>query len=294
MVHILYQIIVLPGLGVFLQAVAAVTGYRHVVNAEGLVVNVLGHGYIDHFQIAFRPDRGDALQTAVAGIEVIIAQVGVGFVPVIEVGVVVVIGSGEIAQLLQLVAHGQKKILVHRLIHAHPSGGGNHTHHVGEFSRGGAAAPGGLIVVRELDAPGGHAVQRGGQLGINHLFGKGFGGDENQILSLEKTGVLVLPGRGQGVDVAVQDSGAGVGGAFRQRGEIQLFHGVIAVFHFLRLRFCRELGGLLRLCFLRQLRRLGDFKIQLRLRRSAAVDGIQSNAHVETKYPDGGIKIVGF
>ena len=103
-VQVLYQIIVFSGLGVFLQAVAAVTGHRHVVDAEGLMVDVLGHGHIDHFQIAFRPDWGDALQTAVAGIEVIIAQMGMGFVPVVEVGVVIVVGGGKIAQLLQLVS----------------------------------------------------------------------------------------------------------------------------------------------------------------------------------------------
>ena len=216
-------------------------GNRHVINAEGLLVNVLGHGNIDHFQIAFRPDRRDPFQTAVARQKPVVAQLGVGLVPVIEVRKVVVIGGGIVIQLLELMPHGQEHILIDGLLHAHAHIGRHQTDHIGELAGGGTAAPCGLVVVGKLDAFGSHPVQSGCPLRVDDLLCESLGGDEDQVFPCKHAGVFVLFGGSQGRYVLADGVDAAVAGVCDQGIKVNVHH-VVTVDD--RLRFRR--GGFLR------------------------------------------------
>ena len=154
MVQVLDLVPVLFRHVIALEAVLTVTGNGHVVDAEGLVVDELGHRHIDHFQIAFRPGALQ-LQAAVPGQELIVAQMGMGGVAVVEILQVVVVGGGMVAAAL----------------------GGDQARQVGKFTGGGAGAPGGLVIFGELDALVCHPVEGGGQLRVDDFGGEGLCGD---------------------------------------------------------------------------------------------------------------------
>ena len=98
----LHKIPVLLGLSIAQLVITAVTADSHVINAEGLLINVLGHGEVKHFQVALGPDILDTILHAVVHAdEFLITQIDVGFVAVIEGINVVVIGPGEITFLLK-------------------------------------------------------------------------------------------------------------------------------------------------------------------------------------------------
>src|SRR5699024_12246021 len=118
-----------------------------------------GLSFLIHFPVASRPNRLYSFQSTVQGDETVIADEGVGLIPVVEVLVIVVIGGAPVAQFLHLVTHGQEEILLLDFLHAHTAVGGNQAHQVGKFSGNGAGTPGGLVVVGKLDALGGQAVQ---------------------------------------------------------------------------------------------------------------------------------------
>ena len=124
-----------------------------------------------------------------------------GDVAVVEGVVVVVVGPGEIALVHQLAADGVEGFLVgvgdHLTVHGQPR-------QVHQLAAAGAAGPGGLIVVGELDALGGQTVQRGGQLRVDDRIVEGLGGDEDQILSRKQAGVVVLRGGLEGGQVLIQ------------------------------------------------------------------------------------------
>ena len=78
--------------GVSALGVIAVAADGHIVNAEGLLVDIIVHSGLDHLQVTFGPHRIHTFQTAVLGDKPVVAQLFMGLVPVIEVLVVVVVG----------------------------------------------------------------------------------------------------------------------------------------------------------------------------------------------------------
>ena len=287
-VHILHLVPVFPGHGVALLGVLTVAADGHVVDAEGLLINVLGNGDLHHLQVAFRPGAFD-LQAAVPGDELVIAQMGVGIVAVVEVLQMVMVGNRIVALFLQLMAHGQEHILVGDDVHGAAALGGNQTQQVGKLTGGGAGTPGGLIVFLELDALGGHAVQGGGQLRVNDLCGEGLGGDEDQVLAPEHPGVGVLAGGGQGIDVIVDGSHSTLSLGLGSGGKVDGKH-IAGIFRFLRVILRIGFGRNGFRCFRRN---LWDGKIR-GIGGIQMVGGIQQKAHAQSKVPNGTVKVIGF
>ena len=257
------------------------------------MLNIVRHRNIHHFQIALRPLLRQALQSLIAGNKAVVAQMGVGAVPVVEVRIVVVIGGGIISLPLQLAADGQKQGLLDGHAHAHTLGGGNQPHHIGEFSRSGTAAPGGLVVVRKADALGGKAVERGRSFRVDGLGRESLRRYQNQVFPFEEAGILVFSGRGQGGQIGVDLPDGAVGILVFQRLKIQALDLMEAVFR--RLGRFRFPGILFRGPGLGRLGRFGNrhLQLQLPLRGTAAPDSFQCDAHVQAKGPDGLIKAVG-
>ena len=242
--QIRHLVVIFLGHGVPVQGIDAVAADRHVVHTEMLLVQILGYRLHHHLPVAFRPHRLHLLQPAVKGQEPVIAQISVGFVPLIEIQAVVVISGAPVALLLKLVAHGQEEVLLCHLFHAGAAVDGHQAHHIGEFSGDGAGSPGRLIVVCKLDTLGGQTVQRGRQLRVDGFLAQGLRRNENQVFPGKQTGIIVLPGRGQAVHIGMDGGNMPVGLRFRQRSEVQPRNHLLGIFRFLRLFRRLRLGFL--------------------------------------------------
>ena len=218
-------------------AVAAVTADGHVVGVErravlDVAVDILTDGVLQHLQIGVRP-RAVLRELKPAALPVVVvAQIGVGAVAVVVVVDVVVVGGGGIAQGAELVAQREGHTVAPRGVEAdvavHPRG--QQAGHHGELAAGGGLPPAGLVEVVADEALVGQAVEGGGQLLTDEPRGERLGGEEDQVLALEQTGIAVLFGGGQAAEVPGHFGDRPVGGVLRQRGEVDV-HGVVAVGH---------------------------------------------------------------
>ena len=98
---------------------------------------------------------------------------------------------------------------------------GDDAGHDGKLTAGGRLAPTGLIEVIEHESLMGQTVQRGGQLLTDHIGRECLGGNENQVLALEQTRILVLLGRCFRTEIAIERVNAAVTGQ-RCKIDIQL------------------------------------------------------------------------
>ena len=181
--QMLYQIPVLLGLGIAQLIVTAVAADGHVVYAEGLLIDVLRNGEIKHLMVALGPYVLNAgFQTIVHADKLLITQIHMGLMAVIESIDVVVISSGEVTFLLQKTADGVERLLlgigVHLAVHGK-------TGQIYQLTATGAAAPEGFIVVGKFNALGSQSVQGRGQFRIDDRIMECFGGNKNQVFSLE-------------------------------------------------------------------------------------------------------------
>ncbi len=104
---------------------------------------------------------------------------GMGRVPIIEAIVTVMIRDGVIAQGVQLLAHHQKQVLLNRFLHTVSAICRHQARQIRKFPRDGASAPKRLVILCELNALGGQAVEGGGQLRVDDLGGKRFSCNKN-------------------------------------------------------------------------------------------------------------------
>ena len=157
-----HLIVVLPGHGIGAIVIGGVAANGHVIQAEGLVIQMVRDGELEHLLVTLGPLLGDAFFQTVAVAQVnVIAQQLMGLMTGIVGVVVIVVCRGAVAQLLQLIANGQEQVLLVGFLHT-ATAVGEHSDHVGEFTARGSGTPGGLVIFRELDALGSHAIEGGG------------------------------------------------------------------------------------------------------------------------------------
>ena len=244
-IQVFHQLLVLFHHGVVAaETVVVVTGNRHVVGVEPLIVDVIVHSLLHHHQVGFRP----AAQTADLILAFkYIADVGVGLVTLVIGGGVVVVGTG--GQTLGVEPVGN--VHVHGVldgIHetAVTLGLGDIRHQTGQagiLTVGGVGGEGGPVV-SEVKTAVGQLVQGGGQLRVDALGREGLGGDEDQVVALEHAGILIFLGGLYGSQIIIDLLGGLVGLCFGQCCEIQAGDHIVAVLDGTgRLGSVRFIGG---------------------------------------------------
>ena len=297
-IQISHQIEVLITHGIAAPVVVTMAADGHVINAEGLLIDILIHRKLHHGQVALGPLLLDACFHAVAHAHKGgVAQIDVGLVAVIVGIAVVVISSGEIVQILKLVADGQEQILLGGFQNALAAAHGDNADDVGKFTGTGTAAPDGLVVIGKLDALVGQTIQGRCPFGINGLSGKGFRRNKNQVFALEKTRVLIFGGGGLRCHIFVQGGNGGSCFGFCQSSKVHV-HYVVTQDNGLGFGFLGN--GLLRFRFNRVSGRssfCGSFRFfrndeNLFLGKNFLVQGIQGQCHVQTEGADSGVEMI--
>ena len=221
-------------------AVAAVAADGHVIymkrrTAVHIPIDVVPDGVLHHLQIGVGPRAVLRHLQAAAHALVVIAQVGVGLVPVVVVVDVVVVRAGAVPQRPELVAQRKGHGIIGRCVEADvaPHPGGQQARHHRILSAGGGLSPPRLVVVFAHEPLVGQLIQGGCQLLADKPGGERLRRQQHQVFPLEQAGVLVLFGGRQTAEILGHVPHRPIPGAVRQCLEINV-HGVLAVYHRLR------------------------------------------------------------
>ena len=156
---------------------------------------VVVHGGLHHLQIGGGP-VDLYIQPGVRRLEGI-AHVGVGDVPVVEIADIVVIAPGLVALFLQGVTQAEGQIVGACHIEAGIGLSARHIriqpHAHGVLTVGGDGLERAVVVFKD-DARVGQLVQGGRQLLADEPGAEALGTDGDQVVVLQKPGVVVLPG----------------------------------------------------------------------------------------------------
>ena len=235
------------------------TADGHVVGVEGCAVlyigvNILRDGVLDHLQIGVGPAAVLGQLQTVALALVVVTKVGMGLVPAVVVVDIVVVGGGGVAQSPELIAQGKGHTVVGCGIEADIAVDprGEQTGHHRVLAAGGRLAPAGLIEIVEHEALVGQTVEGRRQLLADEPGRKGLGGEKNEVLVLEHTGVRVLLGGRQRAEVIRHTSHSTAGGILCQGGKVDV-HGVFTVNH----RRCDSRGVIRYICVRASVRQPG-------------------------------------
>ena len=178
----------------------------HVIGVEGtfagdIVVNRRFH----HLQIRGGPVHLD-VQSVAGGLESI-AHVRVGDIPVVEIPDVIVISPGAVALPPEGIAQAEGQIVSAGQIKAGVRLGPGQVrieaHAHGVLPVGGDRLIGSVEILKE-DAGMGHLIEGGRQLRRNQPGGEGLSTDRDQVVVLQKPGVVVLPGGSHGGEILIQ------------------------------------------------------------------------------------------
>ncbi len=237
--QVLHRLIVLFAHSIAHTVIQGMPAHRHVVNAEGLLVDILRDGVLHHLQVALRPLILHAFFHAVtyAG-KGCVAQAHMGQMPVIICVAVIMVGRSMIAKLHQLIANGQELVLLDGFFYAGSTIGRHQTGQIGKFTGAGTAAPKWLIVLRKLDAFRSQAVQRRCQLRIDHFRGESLCCNKNQVFARKQTRIGILAGRGQRCHVVVNCGNSRTFFRCGKLSEIKVHH-IFFIDHRLFHCFCR-------------------------------------------------------
>ena len=240
-------------------SVAAVAADGHVVGMEGCAVlyigvNILRDGVLDHLQIGVGPAAVLGQLQTVALTLIVVTKVGMGLVPAVVVVDIVVVGGGGVAQSPELIAQGKGHTVVGCGVEADIAVDprGEQTGHHRVLAAGGRLAPAGLIEIVEHEALVGQTVEGRRQLLTDEPGGEGLGGEKNEVLALEDTGIRVLLGGRQRAEVVGHTGHGTAGGVLCQGGKIDV-HGIFAVDH----RRCDNRGVIRYICVRASVRQPG-------------------------------------
>ena len=191
--QILYLRPVLVGHGIYILTVDGMSTDGHVIYVERLLVDVLGQCTLDHLHITFRPASGDILLSTVSDTleSVAVPQIDMCHLPAVVRIIVVVVALPIVTQPVQLAADGEVVVVIRSLLHGLTAHGRKHTHDILVLTAGGTCRRL-LIIVGEIDSLCGQPVQRRRQLRIDDISTEGLCRQEDQVLPLEETGVIIL------------------------------------------------------------------------------------------------------
>ena len=212
-----------------------------VVDVEGgVAVDIVVHAGLHHHGVQLRPQELAAfahVQALEAGPKLmpVIAQVGMGGHTSVHIAVGV-IAQYVIARPFQLLGQGEVGVEAHSLavlLERHLAGAlhGNGTAVLGiEAQQGLALAVGGAgeveggVVVVEHKALMGQLVEGWGELRVDDIAGKTLQHQLDYVVALKHTGILVLPGGRDAVEVLGQPFDLLVGAVLRQGGKVNVHH----------------------------------------------------------------------
>ena len=135
---------VLRNAGVTVVVVGLVPVAGHVIDAEGLLVDV-GIQRLGNHVFIVRIAAGQKFQAISVRDELIVTQVHVGNIAVIVGVFAVVIANAGVTETIELAAHGEIIVVVGDVLHGISRIRWNEAHEEGVFARRGRAAPRGLI-----------------------------------------------------------------------------------------------------------------------------------------------------
>ena len=203
----------------------------HVIGVEGLpAAKVVVHGCLHHLQIGGGP-VDLYIRPGVRRLEGI-AHVGVGDVPVVEIADIVVIAPGLVALFLQGVTQAEGQIVGARHVEAGIRLSAGHirvkSHAHGVLAVGGDGLERAVVIIED-NARVGQLVQGGRQLLADEPGAEALGTDGDQVVVLQKPGVVVLPGGDHLRQVFVRGFAHGIIRGLRQLCKVDALDHIIGI-----------------------------------------------------------------